>query len=132
MSETQYPEFPSETPDDSAPVEPEVQEEAFAPTTPNDEEKTDFPASEEDAEKTSDEEVVLSDAYSVQAVGTDPTHSAQDSDESDLEMDELVKQVFDGKWGNGQERRNRLAAAGYDHVEVQKAVVERMNANRNI
>lgn len=59
--------------------------------------------------------------------GYDPSHSAQPGDESGLSMDELVDQVFAGKWGNGQEMRHRLAVAGYDHNEVREAVAARMN-----
>lgn len=36
--------------------------------------------------------------------------------------DELVKEVIYGRWGNGQERIERLEAAGYDADEVQAAV----------
>lgn len=35
---------------------------------------------------------------------------------------ELAKEVLDGKWGNGEERRTRLAQAGYDYAEIQKEV----------
>ena len=119
MSETTYPEFPSEGSDDSVTDDPEVPEEAEPETT-------------EGEEAAPEEDTPSYDVYSVQQPGTDPTNSAQLGDESGLELDEVVRQVFEGKWGNGQVQRNRLAAAGYDHVEVRKAVVARMNANRNI
>lgn len=35
---------------------------------------------------------------------------------------ELVKEVLDGKWGDGDDREKRLTAAGYDYEAVQKAV----------
>lgn len=35
---------------------------------------------------------------------------------------EIAKEVIQGKWGNGQDRKNRLAAAGYNYNEVQAAV----------
>ena len=35
---------------------------------------------------------------------------------------ELAKEVIAGKWGNGQDRKNRLTAAGYDYSTVQKKV----------
>lgn len=35
---------------------------------------------------------------------------------------EIAKEVIDGKWGVGIDRRNRLTAAGYDYVAVQKTV----------
>lgn len=37
-------------------------------------------------------------------------------------VDEVAKEVIAGKWGNGQDRKNRLAAAGYDYATVQKRV----------
>lgn len=39
-------------------------------------------------------------------------------------IDELAKEVIDGKWGNGKERGERLAAAGYDYQAVQNRVNE--------
>lgn len=40
-------------------------------------------------------------------------------------VEELAREVIRGKWGNGQERRRRLADAGYDYAAVQ-AVVNKM------
>jgi flagellum-specific peptidoglycan hydrolase FlgJ len=37
-------------------------------------------------------------------------------------IDEIVKEIIDGKWGNGNDRRQRLERAGYDYDEIQKAV----------
>ena len=37
-------------------------------------------------------------------------------------VDELAREVLQGKWGNGAERKKRLAAAGYDYAAVQKKV----------
>ena len=37
-------------------------------------------------------------------------------------LDEISKEVIVGKWGNGDERKKRLTAAGYDYVEIQKRV----------
>ncbi len=39
-------------------------------------------------------------------------------------VDEIAKEVIDGKWGNGSERKKRLKAAGYDYKAVQKRVNE--------
>ncbi len=39
-------------------------------------------------------------------------------------IDQLAEEVLSGKWGNGEERKNRLTAAGYDAAEVQKRVNE--------
>jgi LysM repeat protein len=37
-------------------------------------------------------------------------------------VDELAKEVLDGKWGNGTDRKERLTAAGYDYSAVQAKV----------
>lgn len=37
-------------------------------------------------------------------------------------VDELAREVLQGKWGNGAERKKRLEAAGYDYTAVQKKV----------
>ena len=39
-------------------------------------------------------------------------------------VDELVKEVIRGDWGNGQERKEKLTAAGYDYATIQKRVNE--------
>ena len=37
-------------------------------------------------------------------------------------VDEVAKEVIAGKWGNGEERKNRLTDAGYNYSEVQSKV----------
>ena len=37
-------------------------------------------------------------------------------------VDDIARQVLAGQWGNGQDRINRLKAAGYDAAAVQQAV----------
>lgn len=39
-------------------------------------------------------------------------------------IDEIAKEVIDGKWGNGADRRAKLTAAGYDYNAVQGRVNE--------
>ena len=39
-------------------------------------------------------------------------------------VDEIAKEVISGKWGNGQERKQKLVAAGYDYSVIQKKVNE--------
>lgn len=39
-------------------------------------------------------------------------------------IDEIAREVIQGKWGSGTTRKNRLAQAGYDYAEVQKRVNE--------
>ena len=37
-------------------------------------------------------------------------------------VDEIAREVIQGKWGNGTDRKNRLEKAGYNYNEVQKKV----------
>lgn len=39
-------------------------------------------------------------------------------------VDEIAKEVIQGKWGNGTDRKNRLTKAGYNYSAVQKRVNE--------
>lgn len=41
-------------------------------------------------------------------------------------VDELAREVINGKWGNGSARKKKLTAAGYDYDAVQKRVNELM------
>ena len=41
-------------------------------------------------------------------------------------VDEIAREVIQGKWGNGTDRKNRLTNAGYDYNAVQKRVNELM------
>jgi flagellum-specific peptidoglycan hydrolase FlgJ len=41
-----------------------------------------------------------------------------------LEIDKIAREVIKGLWGNGNERRIRLASAGYDYATVQMHVNE--------
>lgn len=43
-------------------------------------------------------------------------------------VDQIAKEVIDGKWGNGDERVKKLKAAGYDPDAVQKKVNEILSA----
>lgn len=36
--------------------------------------------------------------------------------------EEIAREVIDGKWGNGTDRRNRLTQAGYNYSEIQALV----------
>lgn len=44
-------------------------------------------------------------------------------------VDEVAKEVINGKWGNGDDRKNRLTAAGYNYSEVQKKVNQLMGSS---
>lgn len=52
-----------------------------------------------------------------QAVSADPAPAKKS-------IDELAREVIQGKWGNGADRKNRLTAAGYDYAAIQKRVNE--------
>lgn len=43
-----------------------------------------------------------------------------------LSMEEIAKQVINGDWGCGEERKTRLTEAGYNYTEVQAKVAELM------
>lgn len=40
---------------------------------------------------------------------------------------EIVKEVLEGKWGNGSERKKRLTAAGYDYDTIQRLVNKQLS-----
>lgn len=44
-------------------------------------------------------------------------------------VDELAKEVIDGKWGNNPERKKALTEAGYDYDAVQKRVNEMLKSS---
>ena len=44
-------------------------------------------------------------------------------------VDEIAREVLSGSWGNGDDRKNRLAAAGYSFDAVQARVNELMGAH---
>ena len=41
---------------------------------------------------------------------------------SGKDLETVAKEVIQGKWGNGAERREKLEAAGYNYTEVQNLV----------
>ena len=45
---------------------------------------------------------------------------------------ELVEEVLDGKWGNGDDRKNRLTAAGYDYNAVQDSVNAKLEVKQEV
>ena len=47
-------------------------------------------------------------------------------DSTDKGIWEIVNEVIQGKWGNGQDRKDRLTAAGYNYREIQDAVNRRI------
>lgn len=51
--------------------------------------------------------------------------------EPDKSVDELANEVIAGKWGNGQERKEKLTQAGYDYDAVQSKVNEILNVSKS-
>ena len=45
-------------------------------------------------------------------------------------VNEIAKEVLQGKWGNGADRKNRLTNAGYNYSEVQAEVNRLCNTNK--
>jgi len=66
-------------------------------------------------------------AYDAEAA---PSAPVTPSNPPQKTVDELVDEVLAGQWGNGQERKNRLTAAGYDYATVQDAVNARCAAQK--
>ena len=59
-----------------------------------------------------------------------PSTPQQPVTKPDKTVDQVAQEVMDGKWGNGDDRKNRLQAAGYDYNAVQ-AKVNQLSANKN-
>jgi hypothetical protein len=53
-----------------------------------------------------------------------PTEAKKPASTTKKTVDEIAKEVIDGKWGNGDDRVKKLKAAGYDPDAVQKKVNE--------
>lgn len=58
------------------------------------------------------------DTYITTESGTAVTTSSKKS------IDEIAREVIQGLWGNGQDRKDRITKAGYDYSAVQKKVNE--------
>lgn len=46
--------------------------------------------------------------------------------------EQIAQEVIDGKWGNGEERKERLEAAGYNYDEIQKIVNKKLEKPKQI
>ncbi len=51
---------------------------------------------------------------------------------SDKKIEEIVQEVIDGKWGNGEERKRRLTSSGYSYQVVQAAVNEILKGDNRV
>lgn len=57
--------------------------------------------------------------------GSDPEPKPEPQKKSN---EDLATEVIEGKWGNGQERKDRLTAEGYDYNAVQSIVNQRLGS----
>lgn len=58
-------------------------------------------------------------------------HKAEEETMDAKLVEKLAKEVIQGKWGNGQERKDKLAAAGYDYATVQGKVNEMLGVKKS-
>ena len=49
-------------------------------------------------------------------------YSGESVENQKKSVDEIAREVINGEWGNGAERKQRLTAAGYSYADVQKRV----------
>jgi hypothetical protein len=49
------------------------------------------------------------------------------SSKAKASLEDVAKEVVNGDWGKGQERRKKLSEAGFNVNEVEEAVVKLMN-----
>lgn len=63
------------------------------------------------------------------AVKDEPTPAPTPAPKPSKSVDDLAREVIRGDWGNGQERKDRLTAAGYNYSEVQGRVNEILRGN---
>lgn len=47
-------------------------------------------------------------------------------------VDQVAKEVLNGLWGNGDDRKNRLTSAGYNYSAVQKRVNELLSPKKSV
>ena len=60
---------------------------------------------------------------------TDPTPAPQPEPVKKT-TDEIAKEVINGQWGNGDERKRRIAEAGYDYATIQARVNEMLGVKK--
>jgi lysozyme len=62
--------------------------------------------------------------------GYDKSAASTSTTAAKKSVDEIAAEIIVGKWGNGTDRKNRLAAAGYDYAAVQAKVNEKLGASQ--
>lgn len=61
--------------------------------------------------------------------GTAGGGSVEPQPQSSKSIDEIADEVITGAWGDGEDRKNRLIAAGYDYNAIQNKVNEKLGGN---
>lgn len=59
----------------------------------------------------------------------DPTPSTPKEEPKKFTIEEMVQKVINGEYGNGDERKKKLEAEGYNYREIQNAVNKAMGTN---
>ena len=60
----------------------------------------------------------------IERVNSDKELAQKPAQQPQKEIDTIAKEVIQGKWGAGEERKKQLTDAGYDYYEVQRRVNE--------
>ena len=56
--------------------------------------------------------------------------SEKENTTSKKSNEEVAKEVIDGKWGNGEDRKTKLTNAGYNYNDVQAIVNKLLSGNK--
>lgn len=67
--------------------------------------------------------------YQVAELGGKAGSTSSSSTSSRKSNEEIANEVISGKWGNGQDRKNRLTSAGYDYQAVQNIVNQKLGSS---
>ena len=62
----------------------------------------------------------------------DDTNTPPVQEKPSKSVSEVAKEVIDGKWGNGDDRKKKLTAAGYKYTEVQAKVNELLMPKKTV
>lgn len=70
--------------------------------------------------------------YGVPKYDAEPAEAPQEEPKADptKTITQIAREVLNGKWGNGADRKQRLTAAGYDYNTVQKEVNRLYNSSK--
>lgn len=65
----------------------------------------------------------------IQTGSTKPSTPSQPSTPAKKSNEEIANEVIAGKWGNGEDRKNRLTNAGYDYKTIQNIVNQKLGVS---